>query len=108
METKNLYPNVVRIAKDKKMELGDVERTVGVSLGFFSRLKKQPNRGISVGTVIKLSEVLNVTLDELLNEPPVRTNRVVFFEVFGFNITDHFLPSHDIYSWLEEPYKEKK
>ena len=63
--------NVARLAKEKKMRLGDVEKEIGVSIGYFSRFNTHKNRHASVQTVIKAAEVLDVTIEELLSEPPI-------------------------------------
>lgn len=82
MDEKNISLNVKRIAKEKKMLLGSIEEAVGVSPGYLSRTRRQ--KGISVKTLIKLSSVLEVPVEDLLNNPPEFTNGKKFEEVFGF------------------------
>ena len=84
MDKNNLPLNVVRLAKEKNMRLGEIEDEVGVSRGYFSRLKKNREKCASIQTVIATAEVLNVTIEELLNNPPEYTNGKKFKEVFGF------------------------
>ena len=80
----NIPLNVVRLAKEKNIRLGSVEDAIGVSRGYFSRLKKNREKGVFIQTVIATAEVLNVTIEELLNDPPEFTNGKKFKEVFGF------------------------
>lgn len=76
--------NVKRIAKEKGLRLADIEKAAFVSVGYISRLKKSRVRGMSAETLLQLSKVLEVTIDELLEEPPAFTNADKFKEVFGF------------------------
>ena len=39
MDVKNVYPNIKRIAKKRKIEIREVEKAAGVSPGYFSRRK---------------------------------------------------------------------
>lgn len=95
--------NVARLAKEKKMLLGAIEEEIGVSKGYFSRLIKNTKKSASVQTVIAVAEVLNVSIEELLSEPPVFTNADKFVEVFG--ITPKTVCDSDSNEWWEKPYE---
>lgn len=79
MNSKYFYPNVKRLCKEQKRKISDVEKTVGVSVGYFSRRKPA-----SVNVLIKTAEALGTTIDGLISEPPTMTNAKKFVEVFGF------------------------
>lgn len=108
MDQKNIYLNLHRLADEKGMLIADVERQVGFRAGYFSRLNKNPTKSIPVTAVIKLCEIFDVTIDELLNPPPVETNQDRFEKVFGFKPLDAIAiysdPYNHIAEWSREPY----
>lgn len=103
-DTSNIPDNVKRIARNKKLRIADVERACSVSPGYLSRFKKNRSRGMSTDILIKLSDVLEVTIDELLGEAPVFTNADKFREVFGIDGNDDCICC----SWWDDPYEEVK
>lgn len=103
----NIPDNVKRIAKEKGLRLADIEKAAFVSTGYLSRLKKTRTRGMSAETLLQLSKVLDVTIDELLEEPPVFTNADKFKEVFGF---EYVTKTRNVegcvpLSWWNDPYE---
>ena len=112
MDQKNIYLNLRRLAKEKGMIIADVEHQVGVGTGYFSRLNRYPTKSVPVTAAIKLCEIFDVTLEELLNPPPVETNQERFEKVFGFNplkaikedINLNNPPIEHIWTWFSEPY----
>ena len=105
----NIPENVKRIAKEKGMKLADVERAAFVSVGYLSRLKKDRVRGMSAETLLQLSNVLGVSIDELLEEPPVITNADVFEQIFGFSPFEgetHINKDIKLRWWWEQPYEK--
>lgn len=57
--------NIKWLAKSKGILIGNLEKEVGVSKGYFSRLEKSI-REMSLGTAAKVADVLGCTLDELV------------------------------------------
>lgn len=104
MNPLNIYLNVKLLAFKKGMNLGDVEAAVGVSTGYLSRGQKNRTKGISVSTLIGLAEVLNVSVEDLLNEPPVFTNADKFEMVFG--ITPKTVCDPDYNEWWNKPFQD--
>lgn len=60
----NLYEKIKRIAKDKGMSVREVERRCGFAYGTLQRWSKISPM---VDKVFKVSRVLNVTVDELMD-----------------------------------------
>ena len=108
MDQKNIYLNLHRLADEKGMLIADVERQVGFGAGYFSRLNKNPTKSIPVTAVIKLCEIFDVTIEELLNPPPVETNKDRFEKVFGFNpftvLNIYNFSDEEIWNWFRAPY----
>jgi transcriptional regulator with XRE-family HTH domain len=78
---KYIYVNAKRLCKEQGKQLGEVENQAGLSKGYLSRTKYKT---ISVKKLIEIANILEVTIDELLCEPPKQTNFQKFVEVFGF------------------------
>lgn len=58
--------NIEAIRKEKNMKLGDMEKEIGVSLGYFSRLGKNKESLPSMDIVLKVSKCLSISVDDLL------------------------------------------
>ena len=101
-DANNIPANVKRIARNKKLRLSDIEIACSVSPGYLSRFKNKSTRGIPTEILVKLSNILDVTIDELLGEAPKFTNADKFKEVFGFDGNDDCI----CYSWWDDPYEE--
>lgn len=84
IDTKQLIDNVYALIKCKNLRIGDVERTIGVSSGYFSRLAKNENDvapGLDV--VYKLAQILEITVDSLLNSDFTKSQEnVAYLEKF--------------------------
>lgn len=66
-DSKKCINNIYYLIKDRNMKIGDVEKEVGVSTGYFSRLSKEDNQASpSMETLCALSELLSVSLDSLV------------------------------------------
>lgn len=59
--------NVRFICKQRGLNIGDLEKQIGVSTGYFSRLEKNGLK-ISLLNVYNASEILGVTIDDLINK----------------------------------------
>ena len=65
--TNNVFLNNIEIRRTELgMKIGDLEKAVEVSPGYFSRFAKNPESLPSVDLVLKLSIILNVSIDVLL------------------------------------------
>jgi len=60
----NLYSNVKEIAKQKGLQLGDIERMAGLSVGYLSR-----KRNCSVEKIGRIADALGTTIETLISEP---------------------------------------
>lgn len=66
------YNNVRYLAKKNKIKLKDFEREIGVSQGYFSR-----NKGsVSLRIACKTANCLNVTLNDLLCDELIKSEKV--------------------------------
>lgn len=61
----NLYEKIKRIAKDKGISVREVERRCGFAYGTLQRWNRISP---TVANVLKVSRVLNVTMDELMDD----------------------------------------
>ena len=64
--TQNIINNVNTILKDRKMNKGDFEKQLGVSVGYLARTSAS-NTTLTVDKLIKMSELLDVRLEDLCN-----------------------------------------
>ena len=104
MDALNIYLNVKRLSHKKGMKLSDIEDSIDVSTGYLSRGQKHRTKGISVATLIRLAEVLNVSVEDLLNDPPVFTNADKFEMVFGIN--PKTVCDRDYNEWWNKPFQD--
>lgn len=106
MNAENLYPNIKRLCKKQKLKIGELEKEIGVSAGYFSRTTKvHGEKSIGIDKVLTIANKLDVTLDELLSEPPMFTNADKFAEVFGEKAINMAIASR---SWWGEPFYESE
>lgn len=59
--------NIKYLASQKGLKLGDIERSVGVNVGYFSR-KLRTDTAIPLDIVYNCSQILDVTIDELCGD----------------------------------------
>ncbi len=59
--------NIKYLASQKGLKLGDIERSVGVNVGYFSR-KLRTDTSIPLDIVYACSQILDVTIDELCGD----------------------------------------
>ncbi len=65
--TKTALSNIFILCKIKEIKIGEIEKSVGISPGYLSRMKKHTN-AISFDTMVKISKYLDVSLDSLLED----------------------------------------
>lgn len=56
--------NISIILAIRNINVGDMEKYIGVSQGYFSRMKK--NRNTNFDNIAKIAKFINVSLDELI------------------------------------------
>ena len=56
-----VYENTRALAKLNHRKISDIEREIGVSAGYLSRVK----RGFSIEHVAKLAQIFSVTIDDM-------------------------------------------
>lgn len=59
-----IYENIRYLAKENGIRMSDVERAVGVSTGYFSRLKAR-EKSIPIGYLLTVCFLFNVPLEYL-------------------------------------------
>lgn len=60
--------NTHYLANEKKIKIGDLEKSAGVSVGYLSRLGKEDNKSIpGVEVLLSFSDLLDVGIDTLVN-----------------------------------------
>ncbi len=65
--TKMALRNAFILCKIKGIKIGEMEKSVGISQGYLSRLKNR-TKAISFDTMVKISKHLDVSLDSLLED----------------------------------------
>ena len=58
--------NIYFLLKEKELKIGQIEERLGVSTGYFSRLKDSVNANPSIELVCSISELFNISIDRLL------------------------------------------
>lgn len=59
--------NVRYLAKQKHLKLGEIEKQVGVRIGYFSR-KEKTDTSTSLEVIYNTAKILGVTIDELCTD----------------------------------------
>lgn len=62
MSTNNLYENVKTLAKANRIKLGELEKEVGVSTGYFSRESENP----MLVPVLKVADKFSIDVHKLM------------------------------------------
>lgn len=96
-----VHQNLKRIAKEKKIKVGQIEKEISVSVGYLSRKRSK----LSIDQAFKIASILEISLDELckLKEPPhwipetgrVKGSKYTCSECDGI-----------VYSMMHIPYKK--
>ena len=61
--------NLMKLIQNSGMKVGDVERSLGVSAGYLSRLSKKENESaLSAEFIWRISQLFNVSIDTLVRE----------------------------------------
>lgn len=120
--------NIYQLAKEKGVKIGDLEKSVGVSTGYLSRLNKGENTTVpSVDFIANVAEVLGVTVDALLNNDyssPTPTEKYLLAfidklmsqtnadkldwkketlsQLRSVDCDNHGNPEHILYAWKQE------
>lgn len=58
--------NIYHLCKLKNIKIGDLEKKIGVRIGYFSRKKKSYST-IGIFELIETTEILEICLDEIIN-----------------------------------------
>ena len=65
----NVIDNLMTLVQNSPMKVGEIEKKLGVSAGYLSRLKKQDNESaLSAEFLWKISHVFGISVDTLVNE----------------------------------------
>ncbi len=65
----NVIDNLMTLVQNSPMKVGEIEKKLGVSAGYLSRLKKQDNdSALSAEFLWKISHVFGISVDTLVNE----------------------------------------
>ena len=59
-----LFKNIAFLIKQNDLNIGDFEKSAGVSLGYISRSKKQHSP--SINFIVNTAKILGVSIDDLL------------------------------------------
>lgn len=61
-----IFDNIEFILKNRKMKIGDFEKSTGVSLGYLARARKSPT--ISFEFILKASSFLKISINDLIDK----------------------------------------
>lgn len=61
MRDNSIYQNIKALSKMKGLKLGDVEKSVGLSVGYLSR-----HKAISSTVLVKLSDIFEISIDDII------------------------------------------
>lgn len=76
-DQRNCVQNIMQIAKEKHALIGKLEKSVGVSKGYLSRLCQEDNTSkISVDLIFKIAQFLDVPVNQLLTCRPALPSSV--------------------------------
>lgn len=64
---KRFSVNARYLCKQKNINIGELEKQIGVSKGYLSRLSSS-EKAISLGNLYKTAQILETTIDDLLSE----------------------------------------
>jgi len=71
--------NLLKIVRSRGLRVGDIEKEADMSPGYISRLNRS-NNAFSLETAYKLSNIVGVTIDELLDTESELKNRKLTLE----------------------------
>ena len=63
--TKNILDNVTELCRSREIKIGALEKAIGVSLGYFARIKRDGGE-FGLTKVVKTCEYLNVSLEDMI------------------------------------------
>ena len=100
LDKAQLAENITYLVKRKNIPLGEFERSVGVSPGYFARLKQPEKNDLkpSIDLLTKVANRLECSLETLLF---VNTSKVTETEIYLANVLDKFINNTktDAISW---------
>lgn len=67
IDKKKLQENIIYFGKLKNLKIGEIEKEIGVRLGLISRWANKQSKNISLEVVNDIANLLDVTIDELIN-----------------------------------------
>ena len=91
----NLYSNVKQIAKQKGIQLGDLEKKAGLSVGYLSR-----RRNCSADKINQIAKALGTTIETLVSEP--HSNTVTKLHDFFIKLAVESKSGEQAWYWTQE------
>ena len=89
-----LKQNIVAIAKQKGLSIRKLERDAGLHKNFISNFVHDKSKNPGIESIIKISGVLNVSIDKLVGKEPVSNicdlailRKHIFFDVVNYLLT---------------------
>lgn len=89
-----LKENILSLTKQKGLSIRRLEREAGLHLNFVSNLLADKSKNPGIESIIKIAEVLNVSIDELIGKEPEHktydltiTRKDIFSEVVNYLLT---------------------
>lgn len=73
---RTIYENIKVLCKYSNVLMSDLEKEVGKSAGYFSRVAASTNRDIGIVILDKAADALGVTLVELLDADVIRKKKI--------------------------------
>ena len=73
--TDYVIKNIKYLCKVKGISLGELEKTVGISVGYFSRLYGRADC-MSVKTLNAVSTIFDISMDDLVKRPIYKEQRI--------------------------------
>ena len=67
--TRKFAKNIREIAKSKKLKIGEIEKNVGVAVGYLSRLDTN-NHQMRIDIALKFCEAVGMGFEEVMNYEP--------------------------------------
>lgn len=68
MLTKRIAENIRCIVAMRKLNMGDIEKTAGVSQGYISRKCRGGNEKITIHMIVSFADVLGVEMNDLMEK----------------------------------------
>ena len=69
------FSNIKCVCKEKGIKIGELERSVNISKGYLSRMRKE-GKGITLANAYFLAKQIDIPLDDLLNKDISKERRI--------------------------------